>query len=445
MALDLKKRVNARRIAIVASRLRLSCLALFFAIPLSWGVRAIVGAPCLAPPIFPTLIAALCGVTFIAASLHRFRSRTPAIVFTFCIGLTLLTGGQAPFIGPEAVPLLSGIAALILPAFSAMLPLGWAFNLCLSATYCSVFAFCFVLTPSLTSATEPAAISLSHAAHLTNAWYMLSLTFVVSSLIAVTQDRYSHREMAAKIRLRQLNRERNRAVRARDEVIANLSHDMRNPLAVATGYAAMVSDDDLPTEDRGHALARLQSSLWQLVCMTENLLISSADEAGALALTPEAVPLGPVFEELAGATAILAQGKPITVKTEVSPGVVVLADRQRLIRTLNNLVGNAVKYTTRGEIRLVVREGGGSAIMEIHDTGIGIPASQLSTIFQRYNQVKDEGRDGVGLGLAIAKLLAERMGGTLEVESKERVGSCFTLRLPALAAPRVETTDARAA
>jgi signal transduction histidine kinase len=141
---------------------------------------------------------------------------------------------------------------------------------------------------------------------------------------------------------------------------------------------------------------------------------------------------------------VLARGKPLAVQLVAEPGLLVLADRQRLARVLSNLLGNAIKYTTSGAVTLRATRHGDRALFEVCDTGPGIAAGDLTHIFDRYHQLPGSGRGGVGLGLAISRLLTDRMGGSLAVESTPGVGSRFTVALP-IATPAERTTRIAAA
>lgn len=233
-----------------------------------------------------------------------------------------------------------------------------------------------------------------------------------------------------------------RAIDEGDDAIANLSHDLRNPLAIAVGFAEMAADAELPPDERAGALDGLRRSLWDITQLVENVLDGSADQAGALHPTCERVAVEPLCREALAATRVLLRGRPIVLVESVEPGLAVLADRHRLGRVLANLLGNAAKYTERGEIALHAARRGDTAVIRVSDTGPGIPPEAVPFIFDRFRRAHDGGR-GAGLGLAIARRLTERMGGSLEVESTLGVGSTFSIVLPrAVDYPRRKLTHA---
>ncbi|MBM4246259.1 MAG: HAMP domain-containing histidine kinase [Deltaproteobacteria bacterium] len=239
-------------------------------------------------------------------------------------------------------------------------------------------------------------------------------------------------------------RERGRT-QAREELVANLSHDLRNPLAIALGFAEMAEDDGLSADDRASALSGIRRSLWDMQQLVEKVLDGSADQAGALVPSPEPLDLESVCGEALAATHILLRRRPIVLTGTLEPGVLVFADRHRLGRVIANLLGNACKYTVAGEIHVQTRSCGRHALIRVQDTGSGIAPDALPYIFDRYRRAHTGGPPGVGLGLAIARRLTERTGGTLEVESELGVGKTFTVTLPLCAARETGANESVAA
>lgn len=249
------------------------------------------------------------------------------------------------------------------------------------------------------------------------------------------------RERRAAALRRDVLRERRR-MRAREELVANLSHDLRNPLAIALGFSEMAEDDALPPEERAQALSGLRRSLWEMSQLVENVLDGSADDAGAITPALEPVELAPLCDDLVTSTRVLLRRRPITLSGDVEPGLFALADRQRLLRVLGNLLGNACKYTVAGEIRLEAMVCGRFAVIRVRDTGPGIAPDAMPYIFDRFRRAHRGGPAGAGLGLAIAHRLTERMGGSLEASSELGVGSTFLVTLPLAAAAGSEPVAA---
>ena len=303
-----------------------------------------------------------------------------------------------------------------------------------------------LLRASATTLTISAEIALvlgaaASAAMLLGAGGAPSWVFVVqctalglAATLGLAASRAQHQQRGA-VQRRTVLRERRR-MRAREELVANLSHDLRNPLAVALGFSEMAEDEELPADERTQALSGLRRSLWEMSQLVENVLDGSADQAGELTPSLEPVELEPMCADVVAATRVLLRRRPVTLSGEVEPGMVALADRQRLLRVLGNLLGNACKYTVAGEIRLEAMACGRFAVIQVQDTGPGIAPEAVPYIFDRFRRAHRGGPAGAGLGLAIAQRLVERMGGTLEVSSALGVGSTFTVTLPLVAAER---------
>ena len=259
-----------------------------------------------------------------------------------------------------------------------------------------------------------------------NDQFAASFALAVADVLIVARER-EDRQLR---RVRGTMLRERRRTQSREELIANLSHDLRNPLAIALGFAEMAEDDSLSAEDRASALSGIRRSLWEMSQMVENVLDGCTDQAGALVPLPEPLDLEGLCDEALAATRILLRRRPIVLTGSLEPGLLVFADRNRLARVIGNLLGNAVKYTVAGEIRLQTLTCGRFAVIRVQDTGPGIAPDALPHIFDRYRRAHAGGPAGAGLGLAIAHRLTERMGGTLEVESELGSGSTFTITLP---------------
>src|SRR5690606_24377025 len=148
-------------------------------------------------------------------------------------------------------------------------------------------------------------------------------------------------------------------------------------------------------------------------------------------LQREPIDLRPLITEIVSIHGPVAEDRCIALVGDVHPEVArVLADRNRLGQALSNLVDNALKFTPAGgEVRVRARESQGKLLLTISDTGAGIPPEQVPHLFDRFWRADGESRRGVGLGLAIAKGIADAHGGNLEVESRVGEGTTFTLAL----------------
>jgi len=223
------------------------------------------------------------------------------------------------------------------------------------------------------------------------------------------------------------------AVAAREHVLGVVAHDLRNPLHVIQLQAQLL----LRSEEGGSAqreMARtIQRQVKRMDRMIDDLLDVTRIEAGTL--TIERSPLAPqaLLDEALQAHLPDAAAGELQLSGEVKAGTPeVHADRERIIQVLDNLIGNAIKFTAPGgRIALAAAPGPGEAVFSVADTGIGIDAESLQHIFDRLWQAGAD-RRGVGLGLAISKSIVEAHGGRIWVESAPGRGSTFRFTLPAV-------------
>lgn len=240
---------------------------------------------------------------------------------------------------------------------------------------------------------------------------------------------------------RKLSRERRRlasalrdstaAVAARDEVLAFVSHDLRNPLHTIQ-MAADVLELPIPEERKSVQVQVIRRAATAMSRLIEDLLAVSEVEAGRLALEREPLLLDAVFEEVCGLLEGLARQKHQRLHWRITPDVPpVHADRHRLVRVLANLAGNAIKFTPEdGSILVEAVRDGGEVVVMVRDTGIGIPEDELPRVFQRFWHAGRARRGGAGLGLAIARGVVEAHGGRIWAESVVGEGTTFFFTLP---------------
>ncbi len=221
----------------------------------------------------------------------------------------------------------------------------------------------------------------------------------------------------------------------KSEFMADMSHELRTPLNSIIGYAELmlmgISDVDPDVLEDIQAIYDNGRHLLQLI---NDVLDLSKIEAGRMELNIEDVFIESLLEELKTANAGLLVNKPVEVLVEVEDDLPSIeADRVRVSQILNNLIGNAIKFTKEGSITLRGRtDEPGWVCIEVQDTGVGMNESDLQDIFERYRQVGDVGAraKGTGLGLSITHHLVQMHGGMVDVHSKVGEGSVFTVRLP---------------
>jgi signal transduction histidine kinase len=231
-------------------------------------------------------------------------------------------------------------------------------------------------------------------------------------------------------RLRELDR-------LKDEFVATASHELRTPLTSLSGYLEMSLD---PAEEGTLSPAReaylriVQRNAGRLSSLVDQLLFLARADSHPLALDRQPVDLSGILDEAAESARPAAGAKDITLVIEEAPPLQALADRPQLFRVVENLVTNAIKFTPDGgSVRLAARREGGTAILEVADTGAGIPRAEQADLFNRFFRGTSATKNaipGSGLGLAISQVIAEAHGSSIQVESTLGAGSAFRLALP---------------
>jgi signal transduction histidine kinase/cell division protein FtsB len=230
-----------------------------------------------------------------------------------------------------------------------------------------------------------------------------------------------------------LYEESQQAVRAREEVLAIVSHDLRNPLnAVTLAVSLMQMSDSLSADDR-EQLEVLDVSAKRMKRLIDDLLDVTRLEGGKrLPIEPAAVEVTELLGETYELFKAQAATASITLQHQVADGVPqVYADHHRVLQVLSNLLGNALKFTPPGGmISYGAEKRADEVLFTVTDTGPGIPPEQMAHVFTTHWQAKRTERLGVGLGLAIAKGIVEAHGGKIWVESRPNAGAKFFFTLP---------------
>jgi two-component system capsular synthesis sensor histidine kinase RcsC len=239
-------------------------------------------------------------------------------------------------------------------------------------------------------------------------------------------------------------REAEEASVRKSRFLAAASHDIRTPANAISLIAELIkrtADNPKMAAEIPELAQEMHASAMSLVNLVTNVLDVTRFETGKLELHETEFPLAALLEEEVRQTLPLAQAKGLDLELQEPPASLwLLTDRVKLGRVMGNLLGNAIKFTDAGAVRVTAQrtEAGGAEIRVI-DTGIGISAEHQEKIFDEFFQLFDPQRSkGSGLGLAICKRLAEAMGGTLDVTSSPGNGSTFTITLPATCVARRE-------
>jgi len=256
-----------------------------------------------------------------------------------------------------------------------------------------------------------------------------------------TADAYAVRELRRNAiendLARQVLRE-HQAVRERDELVAVVSHDLRNPMTIIIMQCGMMQrlvakEEGKHTVRMSAALGTMEEATARMNTLIVDLLDKSKLDAGKYPLACRPLDVVDLLQEACSLLVTLTSHKNIELNCSSSEGLSIDADPQRLFQVLSNLLGNAIKFTpSGGRIDLSARQVDGKVLISVRDNGGGIHAVHLPHIFERYWSVRDGNPNGSGLGLYICRSIVQAHGGELWAESEPGVGSVFTFSIPAL-------------
>ena len=234
------------------------------------------------------------------------------------------------------------------------------------------------------------------------------------------------------------------ASKHKSQFLANMSHELRTPLNAILGYTELILDNiygEAPEKMRT-VLERVQTNGKHLLGLINDVLDLSKIEAGQLMLSLADYSLADLVQGVYVAVEPLAARKDLQLTTKVARGLPVgHGDERRLAQVLLNLVGNAIKFTEKGEVAIEASCSDGSFRLAVRDSGPGIAAADQAKIFEEFQQVDNaptRTKGGTGLGLAISKRIVEMHGGRILVDSELGKGATFTIRLPVDAAGKAQ-------
>jgi signal transduction histidine kinase/DNA-binding response OmpR family regulator len=228
-----------------------------------------------------------------------------------------------------------------------------------------------------------------------------------------------------------------RASRFKDQFLSTMSHELRTPLNAVLGFSELLADARYGplTEKQARYVSHIHTSGQHLLRLINDILDLSKIEAGRLQLSIEDVAVDASFAEVCESLHPLAEKNEHQLIQNAPRGLIVRADATRFRQMLMNLLGNAIKFTPKGgRIELAAKTIGDSIRVEVRDSGPGIPPEEKKRIFEAFHRMDqtEKTSEGTGLGLAITRKLVELHGGTLDVESRVGVGSCFFFTLPGI-------------
>jgi signal transduction histidine kinase len=244
-----------------------------------------------------------------------------------------------------------------------------------------------------------------------------------------------------------------KANRLKSEFLASMSHELRTPINAIVGYSALLLEGMFGqlSDQQRDPLDRTRSAADHLRALIDDILDLAKIEAGKMQFVLEPLALSEVIQEVSQQMEPMVRRKSLSYSTEVGQDTPrIVTDRTKLKQVLLNLLSNAMKFTNKGGISVIVKQHAMGVRIDVNDTGIGIKPEHLSVIWEDFRQV-DQSRTrefgGTGLGLSITRKLVERLGGTIVVESIVSVGTTFTVMLPleAPAQPAELTTKGSAA
>jgi PAS domain S-box-containing protein len=224
------------------------------------------------------------------------------------------------------------------------------------------------------------------------------------------------------------------AVRAREDLLAIVSHDLRNPLGVVLASTSLLLKANLPPDKQERArrqVEAIQRAGNRMNRLIRDLLDFASIQAGRLSVSVRPQDVAAMVAEVLEVTEPLAAAKSLRLVSEVAPGLAIRCDHDRVIQLFSNLIGNAIKFTPEGGT-ITVRASAEPDVVRfaVVDTGPGISAAELPYVFDRYYQAQRKNRDGIGLGLSIARGIVEAHSGRIWVESEEGKGCTFFFTLP---------------
>ena len=271
-----------------------------------------------------------------------------------------------------------------------------------------------------------------------SSWFAIAAYSTQKGCFVAVFDNITQRKQAQHL-LEQAKAAAEAANRAKSEFLANMSHEIRTPMTAILGFSDLLATPDLPHGQRREFLEGIHRNGQALLELIGDILDLSRIEAEKLTLDRIECSPRQLIDDVVSTVKVQAEKKGLCLEVDCQFPLpeTIETDPARLRQILVNLVGNAIKFTEHGEVRIAVRclrEGDKAARMQftVADTGIGIPADKIHELFQPFMQADASASrryGGAGLGLAISKRLANVLGGDIEVVSKLGEGSTFTLTI----------------
>ena len=242
--------------------------------------------------------------------------------------------------------------------------------------------------------------------------------------------------------LRERNRDLQSATLAKSRFVANMSHEIRNPLNAVLGFSELIRDGRLGSLGRRQIepVEIIHISAQHVLTLLNDSLDLARIEAGHVRLSPAAVDATAIASACATSLGTLAGAREVDIEVDPRRVGTVLVDPIRLRQVILNYLSNAIKFSPAGgRVSVVLRHDDEHLVLEVSDTGPGVPEGDQGRVFDEFFQLPGRDCSGSGLGLAVTKLIVEAQGGEVGVRSELGLGSTFYARIPA---PRVATAEA---
>lgn len=280
-------------------------------------------------------------------------------------------------------------------------------------------------------------------------WFLLVVGLLLSALIRLIviwrgrqlrkQNRRLQELIAEKTEKIQRQSQRLEAMLSvKNQLFTDISHEFRTPLSLIIGHTELLKQSGSNQKERKKSLKEIQANSQYIREMVEDILNLSRLQSQELQLQPSLCEWPTLFTQIINNSQTKASSKQIDFQYQLSPPEkeLIFLDQKKVQRVINNLVGNALKFTpSQGSVKMDIQKDQHSITVRIQDSGPGIPAHELPHIFDRYYKGNQPSNSGFGIGLALSKAYAELMQGRLSVESTSTKGSTFLFRFPLAAAP----------
>jgi PAS domain S-box-containing protein len=271
-------------------------------------------------------------------------------------------------------------------------------------------------------------------------WDGVEIDITARKLAEAERERLLEREREARAESERRRAELERVTESRTRLMRGFSHDVKNPLGAADGYAALLEEGVLGelSEKQRESVGRIRRSIGTALRLIHDLLEVARAEAGQVVVERIEVDVAKIVREIAEDFRAQAEATGSSLEVQTPEPLPVTTDPSRVTQVLANLLSNAVKYAPRGQLTVTAecrRDGDGPRpgewiAVEVRDTGPGIPPERQEQVFQEFTRLDPDAQQGAGVGLAISRRLARLLGGEITLASEVGRGSTFTLWLP---------------